>query len=47
MGTVIMKCGDIIFTERGPRWERDRRNVLKMERIEFHPQSVTLFTKAR
>jgi len=44
---LIMKYGDIIFYRTWAALERDRKNVLKMERIEFHPQSVTLFTKAR
>jgi hypothetical protein len=44
--SLIMKYGDIIFYRTWAALERDRKNVLKMERIEFHPQSVTLFTKA-
>jgi hypothetical protein len=42
-----MKYADIIFYRTWVALERDRKNVLKMEGIEFHPQSVTLFTKAR
>ena len=44
---LIMKYGDIIFYKTWAALERDHKNVSKMERIEFHPQSVTLFTKAR
>jgi hypothetical protein len=44
---LIMKYGDIIFHRTWVALERDRKNVLKMERIEFHPRSVTLFTQAR
>lgn len=44
---LIMKYGDIIFYRTWAALERDRQDVSKMERIEFHPQSVTLFTKAR
>jgi hypothetical protein len=43
---LIMKYGDIIFYRTWAVLERDRRNVLKMGGIEFHPQSVMLFTKA-
>jgi hypothetical protein len=42
-----MKYGDIIFYRTWTALERERKNVLKMERIEFHPQSVTLFARAR
>lgn len=43
---MIMKYGDILFTDLWAALERDKKTVSKMAAIEFHPKSVTLSAKS-
>jgi hypothetical protein len=43
---MIMKYGDILFTDLWAVLERDKKSVSKMGAIEFHPKTVTLQPKS-
>jgi hypothetical protein len=42
---VIMKFGDILFTDLWTALDREKKSVSKMGAIEFHPQTVVLTPK--
>jgi len=42
---LIMKYGDILFTDLWAALDREKKSVSKMEAIEFHPQAVVLVPK--
>ena len=42
---VIMKFGDILFTDLWTALDREKKSVSKMGAIEFHPQTVILTPK--
>jgi hypothetical protein len=43
---MIMKYGDILFTDLWAVLDRDRKSVSKMAVIEFHPKMVILSAKS-
>ncbi|HEV2843102.1 MAG TPA: zinc ribbon domain-containing protein [Chthoniobacterales bacterium] len=43
---MIMKYGDILFTDLWAALERDKKTVSKMAVIEFHPKKVSLSAKS-
>ncbi len=44
---MIMKYGDILFTDLWAALDRDKKTVSKMAAIEFHPKTVILNAKSR
>lgn len=42
---LIMKYGDVMFTDLWAALDRERKSVAKMATIEFHPQAVVLVPK--
>lgn len=42
---MLMKYGDVLFTDLWAALDRERKSVAKMDRIEFHPQQVVLVPK--
>ncbi len=42
---MLMKYGDVLFTDLWGALDRERKSVAKMDRIEFHPQQVVLVPK--
>jgi hypothetical protein len=43
---MVMKFGDILFTDLWAALEREKKLVVKMGAIEFHPKTVTLLPKS-
>jgi hypothetical protein len=43
---MIMKYGDVLFTDLWAALDREKKSVSKMEAIEFHPKAVVLIPKA-
>jgi hypothetical protein len=43
---MIMKYGDVLFTDFWAALDREKKSVSKMETIEFHPKAVILTPKA-
>jgi hypothetical protein len=43
---MIMKYGDILFSDLGTALDREKKTVLKMGGIEFHPKTVVLTPKS-
>ena len=42
---LIMKYGDVLFSDLWKALDRERKSVAKMNAIEFHPQAVVLIPK--